>query len=55
MLDGDKAKKSLIMAPLLPGATMEELDKLLLDRGIDFRSAGTGVMASVKLEKVIAP
>jgi len=55
MLEGDKAKKSLILAPLLPGATIQELDKLLQDRGIDFRSAGTGVMASVKLDHVIAP
>jgi hypothetical protein len=55
MLDGGKEKKVLITAPLLPGATLDELDKLLLDRGIDFRSAGTGVLASVKLDKVIAP
>ena len=55
MLDGGKEKKILIVAPLLPGATLEELDKLLQDRGIDFRSQGTGVMASVKLDKVIAP
>ena len=55
MLDGGKEKKTLITAPLLPGATLDELDRLLLDRGIDFRSAGTGVLASVKLDKVIAP
>ena len=55
MLDGGKEKKVLIIAPLLPGATLQELDELLLDRGIDFRSAGTGVMASVKLDRVIAP
>lgn len=55
MLEGGKEKKMLIMAPLLPGATIQELDKLLLDRGVDFRSAGMGVMASVKLDTVIAP
>jgi hypothetical protein len=55
MLDGGKEKKILIVIPLLPGATIQELDKLLLDRGIDFRSQGMGVMASVKLDKVIAP
>lgn len=55
MLDGGKEIKTLITAILLPGATIDELDKLLLDRGIDFRSAGTGVLASVKLDKVIAP
>lgn len=55
MLNGGKEKKTLILAPLLPGATIEELDKLLLDRGIDFRSQGVGVMCSVKLDKVIAP
>jgi hypothetical protein len=55
MLDGGKEMKTLITAILLPGATVDELDKLLLDRGIDFRSAGTGVLASVKLDKVIAP
>lgn len=55
MLDGDKEKKMLIVAPLLPGASIQELNKLLLDRGIDFKSAGMGVMASVKLDTVIAP
>jgi hypothetical protein len=55
MLDGGKEIKTLIVVPLLPGTTMEELDKLLQERGVDFRSAGMGVLASVKLDKVIAP
>ncbi len=55
MLDGEKAKKSLIVAPLLPGSSIKELDKLLLDRGIDFRAPEVGVMMSVKLDTIITP
>ena len=55
MLEGDKAKKMLIVAPLLPGTSIQELNKLLLDRGVDFKTPGMGVMASVKLDTVIAP
>ena len=55
ILEGEKAKRHVIIAPLLPGANIDELDKLLLDRGIDFRAPETGVMMSISIDKIITP